>query len=226
MQPHSNKMSQSFIFASHGRHFDISSVRSALRSSCTGRPGRTTECGASKARMGWTSSGSSPADSAHQASSQGIICGTLCFDYFYFLLLLANHESAGNTSASTLGKSHGNVINVLRDFSTGWSITILRIIRELLFSGTDGKHTSASALVASLSPASLKRWALLLVRTNWPSLQPQSCKYDNKGQCLQVIQLSPIVTQILKMTAILCYDMLWKLCHFMAKAPKSNLRSK
>ena len=102
----------------------------------------------------------------------------------YFLLLLANHESAGNTSASTLGKSHGNVINVLRDFSTGWSITILRIIRELLFSGTDGKHTSASALVASLSPASLKRWALLSVITNWPSLQPQSCKYDNKGQCL------------------------------------------
>ena len=90
MQPHSNKMSQSFIFACHGRHFDISSVRSALRSSCTGRPGRTIECGASKARMGWTSSGSSPADSAHQASSQGIICGTLCFDYFYFLLLLAN----------------------------------------------------------------------------------------------------------------------------------------
>ena len=64
------------------------------------------------------------------------------------------------------------------------SIAILRIIRELLLSGIDGKHTSESALVASLSPASLKRWALLSVITNWPSLQPQSCKYDNKGQCL------------------------------------------
>ena len=64
------------------------------------------------------------------------------------------------------------------------SIAILRIIRELLLSGIDGKHTSESALVASLSPASLKRWALLSVMTNWRSVQPQCCKYDSKGQCL------------------------------------------
>ena len=38
--------------------------------------------------------------------------------------------------------------------------------------------------------------------------------------------VSPIMTQTLGMTAILCCDMLWKLCHFMAGATKSNLHSK